>query len=197
MTARRAAPALVALAALLFPAAVTAQPALTPPSRAVAPAVSTEMPVPTRYNPDTALGLSLGVTLAGVAVSAVAGQTDSGPLSSAGGAMIFFGPSVGHWYTGDYLTTGLGMRVAGSGLAVLGIVMALSGNGPGRSSDGADGTGLLLVMAGAGLYVGGTVHDIATAPRAARRKNRTLAARVALSPTVTRTSAGLAVGGSF
>ena len=84
------------------------------------------------------------------------------------------------------------------GLTVLGHALAAEESVDG-SSDGADSTGVLLMLTGAGLVVAGTIHDIATADDAVREHNQH---QLQLAPTAIKdsagnTSAGFVVAGRF
>ncbi|MBP9207766.1 MAG: hypothetical protein KBG28_27630 [Kofleriaceae bacterium] len=167
---------LVTLAALpAGPAA--AQPAMTAPA-APAPVDADAEREDGPKSPGTALLYSLGGTAAALALSTAGANAPEG--SAAGGAMstvgalgLWLAPSFGHWYAGNGFTKGLGLRLAGGGVATLGIIGFVgcafsSGHGDGGSDCTVPG---LLMLSGAGMFVGGAAHDIATAPREARRYN--------------------------
>jgi hypothetical protein len=79
---------------------------------------------------------------------------------------------------------------------LVGVAVVL-GNAIGEDGDeGKAAEGAVVMLGGFGLYLGGTVDDILTAPRRVERRNRERAG-LALAPVVTRSSAGLALGGSF
>jgi hypothetical protein len=151
------------------------------------------------YSPSVALGLSLGVTAAGVGTLVFASQTQNDSLGAVGMAATFFGPSTGHWYAHQYLTRGLGVRGLGAVTAFGGLVAALEAcpifAEEGQCHDTTVGETLMLV--GAGAYVVGTIDDIVTAPGAAYRANRALIQDVAIVPTLTPHQAGFAVSGRF
>ena len=151
---------------------------------------------PTYKDPNTAIMLSgfgyaasVGLTIGG----AVALANDNGDetfgtaLVLAGGASSIVTPSLGHWYAGDILTPGLGLRVVGAGLATFAIF-----------SDGDDASIGLMLLGGA-LASGGTIYDLVTAGRAAHAYNAKH--NLTLMPTVVRTASGSApafgLGGRF
>lgn len=149
----------------------------------------------------TALALSLGGTIGSYGLIYVgirlADDSDSANLLvTAGSLSAFFAPSFGHWYAGKFATRGLGLRAGGAVVAVIGASVALS-QCPLFSEEPCDGTeGVLIALAGMGMYIAGVVDDIATAPRRVRERNAR-ASSIAVAPMVTGRSAGLAIGGRF
>ncbi len=189
------------LAALAAPA--SAQPALTP---LVEPAGAPHEPVATAADaksPTTAVLLSLGGTAGSVALM-VAGANSSGSnadsLITVGLLSTLITPSLGHWYAGHYLTAGMAMRAGGGVLVIAGVAQALGSEFSSESSDGGDSgdAGATMFLLGAGLYLGGALYDIATAPSAAEHWNDK---HLQLAPTMvssgTHTTVGLGLGGSF
>jgi hypothetical protein len=167
-----------------------AQPGLTP-SRAT-------MPVEGEVSENTALAMSLGGTALSWGLIAAGASMDSEEggelLGKLGGFGAVVAPSFGHWYRGKYWTRGLGIRLAGTGVAAFGGILILSsifGGGEGNAE-----VGVGMMIAGGGLFVGGTVDDIIQAPRMARRHNMQLRG-LAVVPTVQRGGGGLALSGSF
>ena len=187
----------VGVTALAAPA--SAQPALTP---LVEPAGAPREPVATAADaksPTTAILLSLGGTAGSVALM-VAGANSSGAnadsLITAGLLSTLVTPSLGHWYAGHYLTAGMPMRAGGGVLVIAGLAKAL---GSENSDGGGNGdAGATMFLAGAGLYLGGVLYDIATAPSAAEHWNDK---HLQIAPTMvssgTHTTVGLGLGGSF
>ena len=98
-----------------------------------------------------------------------------------GGAGLVFGPSAGHWYAGDGMTTGLGMRFAAAGGIATLIVADPHGS---RVSTW---FGLIGAL---GLWETGVAWDLVTLPRAVHRANR-----ARLVPVITGN--GLAIAGAF
>lgn len=169
-----------------------AQPSLAPST----PAPPAPGEVQEVYSPSTALALSLGTTLAGYGAFLVADQAHSDSAAVFGLVAVSFGPSVGHWYTGEVLTPGLGLRAGG--VVALGAGLAVALNDCPIFGDHCNDSpgGAALAVAGAALWVSGTVYDIATASRAAHRANRE-AAQISIAPTITREQTGVAVVGTF
>lgn len=150
-------------------------------------------------DPSTALALSLGFTAGGTAMLLLGSSAHSQTTEAIGFGMMYLGPATGHWYAGEVGGLGLGLR----GLAVVGagtaVIVALGDDGCDTACPDHGGliTGLLLASAGA--WIGSTIYDIATAPRAARSWNRDHG--VAFGPTAMvsagRTVPGVAVGLRF
>jgi hypothetical protein len=102
------------------------------------------------------------------------------------GSMVF-GPSAGHFYAGEGVTTGLVLR----GSAVTGIIF-LALRDPYLDQPVVTVGGLLAAV---GVWETGVIWDLVTLPRAVRRHNRTVDLLVA--PVVTDRSAGLALTGAW
>jgi hypothetical protein len=179
----------------------------TPPPKHTAPA---------HRSPALALGLSLGVTGAGFALSVAAASRhapDPAPLMLAVG-VTYIGPSIGRWYGGGSAAIGLLTRAAGIGLIGLGIaedhpiddcIAETPGecDGHDRAVAERDRKVKTLVFTGAALWIASSVYDFVHAPLDAREFNREHAVTVA--PTVLRGGGqggsalvpGLAVQGRF
>lgn len=195
------APLVVAVVCLLAAGGdALAQPGMTPVAPPAGEPASAPGPVAGEKSESLALGLSLGATVGSIALASFAEKNDSDELDLAAAAGIWFGPTVGHWYAGKAWTPGLTARFAGAGAIVLGALM-LIGDCFDCTEDDNVAAGIVLMYGGAAAFVGGAVHDIATAPRSARRYNARLRARAAarwsVAPTVGRGRAGLVVGASF
>jgi len=173
-----------------------AQPGMTAPSSLPPP--------PTRQQGEelsesTAAWLSLGGTAASWTLLAVASKMDQGGSSNAGhiatiGALgTLFAPSFGHWYAHSYLTRGLGLRVAGAAATLLGFSLLLS-----QCEDECSNAGFAaaLMLGGAGLYLGGTIDDIATAPGKVRQYNQRFQ-NVVIAPMIRGDSSVLMIAGRF
>lgn len=148
---------------------------------------------------DTAVWLSLGGTLAswtliGVATNMDSQSSNAGRLAKIGLLGTLLAPSFGHWYAHSFLTRGLGLRLAGVLSGYLGVVSAFSCEDDCTSSGTNLAAGLLL--AGAGLYIGGTIDDIITAPGEARRYNHRFQ-NVTIAPMIRSDSRGLMLTGQF
>lgn len=159
---------------------------------AAAPAAAEEA-----KDPDVALGysiggtaLSAGMVLVGVTMPEVNGEQ----LVTLGVLSSLVTPALGHWYAGDYLTWGMAVRLAGGAVAIAGVAQSFCW----ENCTGNEGGGA-LILAGLGVYAGGVVLDIATAPRAARKWNNAHGMQVA--PTMVSTggspAVGLGLGGTF
>lgn len=156
-------------------------------------------------DPDVAMGISLGATavswgllIAGSRDSTSSSRQDTNQAIATVGAIgTLFAPSFGHWYAHDGLTRGLGLRLGGVAVATLGLAIAFN-DAFGDSESGNDdvGTGTGLMLLGAGLYLGGTIDDIATAGSAARKYNARFD-NVGVIPTMNQHGGGLSVVGRF
>ena len=150
-------------------------------------------PVPTGSpkNAGTAVLLSLGMTAGGLGLAALGDSERIPALSTAGSIMFVVGPTAGHIYAGHAWNAGLGARLAGAGVAMLGVVEAV-GCIDGCSSDRGNAAAVLLIGGGL-LYVGGGLYEIATAGEAAHRYNR----EHGFEATVVPTGNGVALAGRF
>lgn len=181
--------ALAAVATLAVGTSAHAQPALTPAQPRSAPVDAD------RKDPTTATLLSLGGTAASVGLFLVGVDREDEGLVTAGLLTSLVTPSLGHWYAGDYFTPGLGLRLGGATLVMAGVASAI-GSIDNENSSGDQGATMFVL--GAGLYVGGTLYDLATAGRAAESWNT---AHLQFAPTMVssgaHTTVGLGLGGSF
>ncbi len=153
----------------------------------------------TYKSPNTALALSLGGTLGSLALVSVGGAAQNEVMSTAGSLGIWIAPSFGHWYAGRGWTPGLKARLYGAGAVFVGVMwVAVDCNG---SSCGDDfHPGFALAIGGGGAFFGGMIHDIATAPRAAREHNARRTGRIenlTVRPTLGSGKAGLSLSGRF
>ena len=201
MPLRRAVLAALALALALgiAPGGAGAQPSQSPLNTPPAAPAQPE-PVSGSYrSPGTALALSLGGTLGSLALVSVASTTENDTLGMVGSLGFWLAPSFGHWYAGKGWTKGLSWRLAGGGAATVGLMWFAVDCIPGCGNDDAH-PGLLLAIGGGVAFFGGVVHDIATAPGAARAHNARLEGRVhdlAVRPTFGGGRAGVALSGRF
>jgi len=142
---------------------------------------------------DVALGLSLGVTAAGLGLI-VAGANWNEPTIATTGTIVFLvGPTTGHIYGGHTLNGGLGARAIGAVTALAGFSVLLSCFATCDNQDGkVDVAGALLIGGGL-VYAGGGIYEIATAPEAAHRYNR----QHGFEATVVPTGNGIALAGRF
>lgn len=161
-----------------------------------------------KKDPSTAVLLSLGIPVAG-AITLGASDTDGGRML--GLAAIYFGPSTGQWYAGQVGGLGLGLRALGGVSMVYGLVKMLESEYDcDFDYDGScqaeyerhqhDGqVGGVLMLTGAGLWVGSSIYDIVLAKRAAESWNARHS--VSLTPglvgTTGRKAPGLFVSAQF
>lgn len=152
--------------------------------------------VPGEVSESTAIGLSLGLTAVswGLMYVSVKGESPEFFLLGAAGALVL--PSAGHWYAGEAGGVGLVTRGAGLALFISGAIRAE------REVDGCDGgcsttdDAELRLWAGFGLFIAGTIYDIATSGSAARAHNERLR-KMMVAPTVQPGGGGLALVGQF
>lgn len=143
----------------------------------------------------TAYAISIAATGLPLVAGAIgAGEDDRGARANAFGVLavsvLVLGPSAGHWYAGEGVTTGLVLRAGGvAGFAALAIYDPHLDH---------PATTIVGLAAAIGLYETGLIWDAVTMPRAVRHFNQEHA--LALVPLVTsqQTSAtGLAIAGAF
>lgn len=154
-------------------------------------------------NPDTALALSVGATAVSVGMVALGTQHgSSGDLIAVGVLSSLVTPSLGHWYAGDYFTTGLGIRLISAATFVGGVAEVFASScwdSPCNENTGGAQTGAVLAIMGMIGYGTGTVLDIATAPKAAREYNARH--RLVVTPTLLTPPSGpvmgVGIGGRF
>lgn len=181
---------------------------------------------PPRKSPRTALWMSLGTTLGGLALASWGadigfrkGECCPAPyantpraveygLAGVGGAALLVGPSLGSLYVDRFWNAGSYLRLAGVGTVGLGLAGALAVSErkcPTGVTDCESG-GILVfgagLVLGGGLYVAGAAYEIATTPRAARRYNRDHGLDATLTMTALRAqngslAPGFAVAGRF
>jgi hypothetical protein len=164
---------LFVLAVLLGSSLARAQaPGMTPPVETTPqPQQNVE-----KKNPSIAVLLSLGVPVAG---AIVIGASDTDGARTLGAAALYFGPSTGQWYAGKVGGLGLGLRAVGAVSMVYGLVKVLDSENEcdfdydGSCQAGAaqrrhdQDVGSVLMLTGAGLWVGSSIYDIVLAKRAA------------------------------
>lgn len=183
--------ALIVTGALDRAGDAVAQPAMTPIEPAVPPAApAAPAPSGKQRSEGTALGLSLGATLAawgGLWVGSM--RIDDGernePLAQVSLIATVVAPTLGHWYSGSYVSRGLVIRAAALGAMSVGLLKISAGAG-----------GETLLWGGLALHVAGTIDDLVTAPGKARRYNRRLGGAV-LAPVAAPGGAGVSLAGTF
>ena len=156
---------------------------------------------------DTALLWSAGGTAASAVVFAAGVKQDNLGLIALGSLSLLVTPSFGEWYAGQYLTVGMGIRVAGAAVAFGGLIRGMDcGGWSGKDCSAAqmsasDRDFKVLVGIGLAAYAGGALYDIVTAPRAADAYNARHRPQFQLTPTVLNPPSGPAygvgIGGSF
>jgi hypothetical protein len=172
-------------------------PAPQPQPQYVAPQPVYVQPSRDQVNTDVALGLSLGGTALswGMLIVASRDGNENEGLATAGAIGTMFAPSFGHWYAHHGFSRGLGLRLVGLTAAVIGFGMALDDLFE-ENDDGDEGAAAGLMLVGAGLYIGGTIDDIATAGSAARRYNSRFE-NVGVVPTMNAHGGGVSIAGRF
>lgn len=153
-------------------------------------------------SPETALTLSLGGTAVSGALILV-GVTDKGKagIAVAGALSLAVTPSFGEWYSGTYLTPGMALRIGAPVGALVTATIAASAfpcipKDGGSNCDTNPKVFAAALLVGGGMLAAGTIYDIATAPRAARRYNHEHAGATVV-PTVAPGSYGLSIAGRF
>ncbi|MDB4959273.1 MAG: hypothetical protein JWO36_6842 [Myxococcales bacterium] len=173
---------------------------------------SVELPTPIQddsyRSPATAVALSLGVTLGGYGMAALgssldrhSGSSSPNALTSVGALVGLVGPSVGHLYAGDAWNRGLAIRASGLAAALVGVAVWFSGCPLfGNHCDhGAEAVGVTLLFVGEGVYIGGSIYEIATAGRAAREYNaeHRIHTQISIAPMPIHDGGGMALIGRF
>jgi hypothetical protein len=154
-------------------------------------------PPPTAKTKSTAEAylVTIAATTVPIALSALAEPDDASKattfqnaLGVVGIAGMLLGPSAGHWYLGEGVTTGLALRLTGAAV-IGGLVLG---------DPHANHVGVLIVggIAGVGLWETGTIWDLVTLPRSVRRYNKRQI-EMQLAPMVAPGTTGLSVAGRF
>lgn len=185
----------LALALLLLAGSVAhAQPGETP--LIAQPALTTQQT--DRKDPSIAVLMSLGLPVVGAITLAAA---DSEEAAWLGFGAMYLGPSAGRWYAGEFGGGTLGLRTLGGLSMAIGLAMAISSECDFEydcsDAERRGNIGGVLVLGGAGLWIGTTIADIAYAKRAADKWNQRH--NVAVSPGLvgTNRSPGVFLSGSF
>lgn len=149
---------------------------------------------------DVALGATIAGTVgAGVLLGIAGGHTSAEWRPAAVElAAAVIAPTFGHVYAGDYLSPGLGLRVAGAGLLALGVYdwsLPYHTSSPTLEFSPVGGW---LILGGIAAFTTGTIYDIATSRREARRYNREHAMVVPMPmATPDGPAAGMGLAGRF
>ena len=188
--------------------AVVAVLALASPAFAQAPGeVAPQGVAQKQKDPAIAVGLSLGVPLAGF-VTIMASGSEGGALLGVGA--MYLGPATGHWYAGQIGGYGLTARAIAAvsivhgfslldqqGLDCLGLSDSECAAAEARWDDEAD-RGALFFYGGLALWAGSTIYDAVAARSATQRWNRE---RAVLTPSVISVAGArvpaLTLSGSF
>jgi len=126
------------------------------------------------------------------------------PVMYTGLGMLFVTPSLGHFYSGQYLTWGMGIRAAATGLAIATLETqykyvqcddAMSSNDPPCKVLGNDAIPLLGVAAIA--FIGGVWWDTLDAGDAADRYNRDHGVTIQPSVQTTAQTVSAGISGTF
>ncbi|HTL34846.1 MAG TPA: hypothetical protein VL326_17075 [Kofleriaceae bacterium] len=160
-------------------------------------------------SPGVALGLSLGFTAAGAGLitwgyaegngGRSGGPTKStiGTIKTTGVLVAFVGPTTGHIYAGKTWNRGLKWRLISLGAFAVTGTITLVGSAGSKEVEPVTLAFAIAAGASATAYLGATVYEVATAPRAARRHNRRgPETTITIAPTLGR-DPGLAVLGTF
>ena len=136
--------------------------------------------------------VTLAATSAPLMLSAIGGEmcesdACAAPFGIIGMAGMVLGPSAGHWYAGEGVTTGLVLR----GSAVTGMIF-LALRDPYLDDPVLTIGGLIAAV---GVWETGVIWDLVTLPRAVRRHNQRI--DMLVTPVVTDRSAGLALSGAW
>jgi hypothetical protein len=117
-----------------------------------------------------ALGLSVGFTAGGLVLLASGNEI----MALAGFGAFVVGPSTGHWYAHEAWNPGMGVRLAGVGMFIIGLTQVDLSFGFGHETDDEEEdetVGTALIIGGMAAYVVGGLYEIISAPRAAERYN--------------------------
>ena len=119
------------------------------------------------------------------------------PLLYTGLGTSIVTPSFGHFYAGQYLTIGMGIRAAAVGMALYGVSQNQDQPcdiDPTQNCPTLTGRGFTVLALATIAYIGGVAYDIRTTPDSIEHYNRY---HVQITPTATRGGGGLALGGRF
>jgi hypothetical protein len=155
-------------------------------------------PVPDERSGTTALVLSGAGTALPVLLMAThevqPGSIRDG-IFTVGTIGLVLGPSVGHWYAGEGFSLGLGLRLAGVAVALVGVSAAKSSCTDPPQNECGIAIGAYSVLAAGTLVGAGAIYDVATAPRAAHRYNREHA--ITVTPMPLHAGYGVGLAGRF
>ncbi len=147
----------------------------------------------------TGTGVSSALILAAFLVDAQDADVHMPTLYAGIGTSVIT-PSLGHLYSEQWLTIGMGIRAAAGALALYGLSQKEDHACLTRPADNCPettGTGLTIVSLAAIAYIGGIAYDVRDAGAAARRYNKRQGTTATITPTAVRHGAGLSLVGSF
>lgn len=153
-----------------------------------------DSPVPPPKNLFSAYLITVASTSVPIMIGALAEPGDGQKASMFQNAMgvvgiagLLLGPSAGHWYAGEGVTTGLALRLtAAAGFAGIAI---------GDPHMNQLGVWIVGGMTCVGVYETGVIWDLVTLPRSVRRYNREH--QLQLAPMAMSGGSGLSVAGTF
>jgi len=123
----------------------------------------------------------------------------AGVVAWTGIAVSAIAPSLGQIYAGNAWNTGLKARMVGAAMIASGLILSsTSPQSPSGRYENRGIAGVVIAIGGAVPFIGGSIHEIVTAPRAARRNNQRAAKRsISVVPVAVGAELGLSVSGSF
>jgi hypothetical protein len=129
---------------------------------------------PDDVSPANAELLSVAGTLASYTTAYIGFEARNFDVFAAGVASMVVLPSAGRWYAHSSAWDGMTVRGLGVGVAAVGLISAIQGDGVGT---------LIFLGAGAALMAGGTIYDLYRAPLDAAEHNSPLK-NIQITPTV-------------
>jgi hypothetical protein len=157
-------------------------------------------PAPEWKEPGTAMLISAGVPLLGVAVAIGGAANGSGSVALVGVGAMALGPSLGRWYAGSAGAGSLALRTASGFAVAYGFVLIVrAGDCEGICNDTHESLGTALFLGGLGVWAGTTIYDVVMAGREADEWNSRHAIRLqpATISMAGHQAVGLALGGRF
>lgn len=151
-----------------------------------------------RKDPSIAVLMSLGLPVVG-AITLAAAESESAAWLGFGA--VYLGPSTGRWYAGEFGAGTLGLRTL-SGLSMaMGLAMVIGSECDFEydcsDSERRANIGGVLMLGGAGLWIGTTIADIAYAKRAADKWNQRHSVAVGPGFVGANRSPGVFLSGDF
>ena len=194
------------LVVLLVGSLARAQPGMTPPTTAQPPPtpttahpppLSTKTPVIGPKSQYIAMGLSIGIPVAGALTMALAPKDGQKAL---GFFAMYLGPTTGLWYANKGGGLGLGLRLLSIAAAVGAFMLVvdeecdLDTDCEATANDYVAGT---IAVGAAGLWVGSSIYDVVLARRAVAQWNQKLTLTPGLIGNGSQRAPGLFIGGRF